>query len=55
MESLRVLIWDLSCDPSLVVTEHEMTGLDTPHARPSACLDGTKTYGTFLSSARSGR
>ena len=55
MESLRVLIWDLSCDPSLVVTEHEMTGLDTPHARPSACLDGTKTYGTFLSSARRGR
>jgi hypothetical protein len=27
----------------LVVTEHEMTGLETPHARPSACLLGTNT------------
>ena len=43
MASLRVLIWDLSWDPSLVVTEQEMTGRETPHARPSACLEGTKT------------
>jgi len=55
MVSLRLLICDLSCDPSFVVTLHEITGRDTPHARPSACLDGTNTYGTFLSSARSGR
>ena len=39
MASLRVLIWDLSWDPSLVVTEQEMTGRGTPHARPSACLE----------------
>jgi len=31
------------------------TGRDTPHARPSAALDGTNTYGTFLSSASRGR
>ena len=43
MASLRFWICVLSCEPSLVVTEQEMTGLDTPHARPSACLDGTNT------------
>ena len=26
-----------------------MTGRDTPQARPKACLERTKTYGTFLS------
>ena len=40
-------IWALSSEPSWAVTEAEMTGRDTPHARPSACLEGTKTYGTF--------
>ena len=24
-----------------------MTGRDTPHARPRACLERTNTYGTF--------
>jgi hypothetical protein len=43
MASLRAWICDLSCDPSLVVTEHEMTGRETPHARPRAALLGTKT------------
>jgi len=35
--------------------EAAITGRETPQARPRACLDGTKTYGTFLSSQRSGR
>lgn len=43
MASFRVVICDLSCEPSFVVTEHEMTGLETPHARPNACLLGTNT------------
>ena len=55
MASLRFWICVLSCEPSLVVTEQLMTGLETPHARPSACLEGTNTYGTFLSSASRGR
>jgi hypothetical protein len=38
-----------------VVTEHAMTGRDTPHDRPSATLEGTETYGTFLSSQSKGR
>ena len=38
--------------PSLV---RQLTGLVTPQARPRAALDGTNTYGTFLSSASSGR
>ena len=32
-----------------------MTGRLTPQARPRAILEGTKTYGTFLSSHKSGR
>ena len=55
MESLSPCICVFSCEPSFVVTEAAMTGRETPHARPSACLDGTKTYGTFLSSASRGR
>ena len=47
MESFSCWIWFLSCEPSLVVTEAAITGRDTPHERPSACLFGTKTYGTF--------
>jgi len=27
--------------------EAAITGRETPQARPRACLDGTKTYGTF--------
>lgn len=42
-----VVIMDLSWDPSFTVTEHAMTGLVTPQARPSACFDRTNTYGTF--------
>lgn len=58
--SLSIAIWTdwicgLSWDPSLIVTEVAMTGRDTPHARPRACLERTNTYGTFLSSHRSGR
>lgn len=33
--------------PSFEVTEQAMTGLETPHARPRACFEGTNTYGTF--------
>ena len=47
MASLRLLICVASCEPSLEVTEQEITGRDTPQARPSATLDGTKMYGTF--------
>ena len=41
--TLSCCIWDLSWLPSLLVTEHEITGLVTPQARPSACFDGTNT------------
>lgn len=42
-------------EPSCVITEHAMTGRDTPQARPKATFDSTKTYGTFLSSQRRGK
>jgi len=29
------------------VIETEITGRETPQARPKACFEGTKTYGTF--------
>ena len=29
------------------MTEQATTGLETPHARPRATFDGTKTYGVF--------
>lgn len=48
-------IWGFSWEPSLMVTEVAMTGRDTPQALPSACLERTNTYGTFLSSQSSGR
>lgn len=38
-----------------MVTEAAITGLETPQALPKAVLDGTKTYGTFLSSHNKGR
>lgn len=41
--SLRVRIWLFSCDASLVVTEQEITGRETPHARPRATFQ--KTFG----------
>ena len=50
-----VWIWLCSSRFSLVVMLQATTGRDTPHARPSAIFDGTKTYGTFLSSHSSGR
>lgn len=58
--SLSIAIWTdwicgLSWDPSFMVTEVAITGRDTPHARPRACLERTNTYGTFLSSQSSGR
>lgn len=40
MASLSCWIWFLSWEPSLVVIEHEMTGRDTPHERPSAWGEG---------------
>lgn len=43
----RDWIWLFSCDPSFIVTAQAMTGRDTPVARPKACLESTKTYGTF--------
>ena len=55
MAVFSVSICGFSCDPSLVVTEHAITGRETPQARPSATFDGTNTYGTFLSSHSSGR
>ena len=42
-------------DPSKVIIEAATTDLDTPQALPSAFLDGTNTYGTFLSSHNNGR
>ena len=48
-------IWSFSCEASFDVTAHAMTGRDTPQARPSANLDSTKTYGTFLSSQSNGK
>lgn len=50
--TLSCCIWDFSWLPSLLVTEHEITGLVTPHARPSACFEGTNTYGTFYKTQR---
>ncbi len=43
MASLRLWIWLLSWLPSFVVTEAEITGRETPHARPRAALEGTNT------------
>ena len=45
-----VVICGLIWEPSFCVMDAVITGRDTPHARPSACFDLTKTYGTFLSS-----
>jgi len=53
--TFRAKIWVFSSLPSLVVTEQAMMGRETPHARPRATFEGTKTYGTFLSSHRSGK
>lgn len=58
--SLSIASWTdwicgFSWEPSFMVTEVAMTGRDTPQARPSACLERTNTYGTFLSSQRRGR
>ena len=36
MASLSDWIWDLSSEYSLTITEHAMTGRDTPQARPRA-------------------
>jgi hypothetical protein len=47
-------IWFFSAEASLLVIEAAMTLRLTPHARPKADLLGTKTYGTFLSSASRG-
>ena len=38
-----------------MVIEAAITGLETPQALPKATLDGTKTYGTFLSSHSNGK
>ena len=45
--SLIVWIWLESSLFSLVVMLAAMTGLVTPHARPSAAFELTKMYGTF--------
>lgn len=50
--SLRVMIWLLSCDASFVVTEHEITGRDTPHARPRATFFFVFFYKTRRSIVR---
>lgn len=41
--TLTLSIWLLSSRASLMVMEQAMTGRDTPHARPRAVLEGTKT------------
>ncbi len=38
-----------------MVIEQAITDLETPQALPKADLDGTKTYGTFLSSHNKGK
>ncbi len=43
MASLTVWIWLWSSRASLVVTEAETTGRETPQALPRAVLEGTKT------------
>jgi hypothetical protein len=43
------------CKAMVKNTHAAMTGRETPQARPRAVLEGTKTYGTFLSSQRRGR
>lgn len=53
MASFILMIWLLRALASLEVMLQAMTGRDTPVARPSATLDGTKTYGTFCESAAS--
>lgn len=55
MDCCRLIICGFSWDPSFTVTEHAMTGRETPHALPRACLLRMNTYGTFLSSQRRGR
>lgn len=40
---------------SFVVMLALITALETPQALPRAVLEGTYTYGTFLSSHKSGR
>lgn len=41
--SLAVLIWPCNSEASFEVTLAEITDLETPQARPSAILEGTKT------------
>ena len=38
IESLSCWIWFLSCEPSFVVMDAAITGRETPHERPRACL-----------------
>jgi len=47
MADFTLEIWFFSCEFSLLKMDTEMTGREIPHARPSACFDGTKTYATF--------
>lgn len=54
MASFILFTCGLSCDASLDVIEQAITGRETPHARPSATFDGTKTYGTFCARGRQG-
>ena len=54
MSCLMVWIWLESSLFSFVVMLAAMTGLVTPQARPSAALEGTKTYGTFYGKEMSG-
>ena len=43
MDCWREVICGFSCDPSLTVTAQDITGRETPQARPRADLEGTKT------------
>ena len=38
MASFSCWIWFLSCEPSFVVMDAAITGRETPHERPRACL-----------------
>ena len=50
MRFLTFWICAESCEASLDRMLQLTTGRDTPHALPKATFDGTKTYGTFLTS-----
>ena len=45
---------NLYLEPDVIILDYYLTGMTGLETLPRACLDRTKTYGTFLSSQRSG-